>query len=92
MIRHIAIAGFALVVATSAQAMTPAPLLQPDSLITKVVAGCGIGKTMVNVQMRDENGKAPREAPDAADRSTGYASCKPDAIVVSLLVTTIRLV
>ena len=48
MIRLIAIAAFALVVATSAQAMTPAPLLQPDSLITKVAAGCGIGKTMVN--------------------------------------------
>jgi hypothetical protein len=48
MIRFIAIAGFALVVGTSAQAMTPAPLVQPDSLITKAAAGCGIGKTMVN--------------------------------------------
>ena len=48
MIRLIVIAGFALVVATSAQGMTPAPLLQPDSLITKVAAGCGIGRTMVN--------------------------------------------
>ena len=48
MIRLIVIAGFALVVATSAQGMTPAPLLQPDSLINKVAAGCGIGKTMVN--------------------------------------------
>ena len=48
MIRLIVIAGFALVVATSAQGMTPAPILQPDSLITKVAAGCGIGKTMVN--------------------------------------------
>jgi hypothetical protein len=33
---------------TSAQGMTPAPLLQPDSLITKVAAGCGVGRTMVN--------------------------------------------
>ena len=48
MIRLIVIAGFALVVATSAQGMTPPPLLQPDSLITKVAAGCGIGRTMVN--------------------------------------------
>jgi len=48
MIRLIVIAGFALVVATSAQGMTPAPLLQPDSLITKVAAGCGVGRTMVN--------------------------------------------
>jgi hypothetical protein len=47
MIRHIAIAGFALVVATSAQAITPAPLLQQDSVI-KVAAGCGVGRTMVN--------------------------------------------
>ena len=48
MIRLIVIAGFGLVVATSAQGMTPAPLLQPDSLIIKVVAGCGVGRTMVN--------------------------------------------
>jgi hypothetical protein len=48
MIRLMVIAGFALVVATSAQGMTPPPLLQPDSLITKVAAGCGVGRTMVN--------------------------------------------
>ena len=48
MIRLIVIAGFGLVVATSALGMTPAPLLQPDSLIIKVVAGCGVGRTMVN--------------------------------------------
>jgi hypothetical protein len=48
MIRLIAVAGLALAVATSAQAMTPAPLVQPDNLITKVAAGCGIGRTMVN--------------------------------------------
>ena len=48
MIRLIAIAGFALVIAASAQAMTPAPLVQPNSLITKAAAGCGIGRTMVN--------------------------------------------
>jgi hypothetical protein len=48
MIRLIAVAGFALALATSAQAITPAPLLQQDSLITKVAAGCGIGQTMVN--------------------------------------------
>ena len=48
MIRLLVIAGFALVVATSAQGMTPAPLLQPGSLITPVIAGCGVGATMVN--------------------------------------------
>jgi hypothetical protein len=47
MIRLIAVAGFALAVATSAQAMTPAPIPQPDGMITQVAAGCGAGRTMV---------------------------------------------
>jgi hypothetical protein len=46
--RWIAVAGFALAVATSARGMTPAPIPQPDSLITPVIAGCGPGGTMVN--------------------------------------------
>jgi hypothetical protein len=48
MIRLIVIAGFALSVAVSAQAMTPAPITQPDSLITEVAAACGAGRTRVN--------------------------------------------
>jgi hypothetical protein len=49
MIRLIAVAGFALSVAVSAQAMTPAPItLQPDGMITKVAAACGVGRTRVN--------------------------------------------
>ena len=36
MIRLIAFAAFALAVATSAQAMSPAPLHEPDAMITKV--------------------------------------------------------
>ena len=36
MIRLIAFAAFALAVATSAQAMSPAPLDQPDGMITQV--------------------------------------------------------
>ncbi len=47
MIRLIAAAGFALAVATSAEAMTPAPLSQPDSIITQVAFGCGPGRTRV---------------------------------------------
>ena len=47
MIRLIAVAGFALAVATSAQAMTPAPIPQLDSMITQVAVGCGAGRTMV---------------------------------------------
>ena len=49
MIRLIAVAGFALSVAVSAQAMTPAPIiLQPDGMITKVAAACGAGRTRIN--------------------------------------------
>jgi hypothetical protein len=49
MIRLIAIAGFALSVAVSAQAMTPAPIIpQPDRMITEVAAACGVGRTRVN--------------------------------------------
>jgi hypothetical protein len=49
MIRLIAIAGFALSVAVSAQAMTPAPIIpQPDGMITEVAAACGVGRTRVN--------------------------------------------
>jgi hypothetical protein len=47
MIRSIAAAGFALSVATFAQAMTPAPPRQPDSIITQVAFGCGPGRTLV---------------------------------------------
>jgi hypothetical protein len=49
MIRLIAIAGFALSVAVSAQAMTVAPIIpQPDSMITEVAAACGVGRTRIN--------------------------------------------
>ena len=48
MIRLIAVTGFALAVATSAQAMTPAPINQPVGMITQVAVGCGPGRTMVN--------------------------------------------
>ena len=47
MIRLIAVAGF-LAVATSAQAMSPAPIPQPDGMITQVRLGCGPGRTRVN--------------------------------------------
>ena len=48
MIRMIAVAGFVLSVAISAQAMTPAPIPQPDGMITQVAAACGAGRTRVN--------------------------------------------
>ena len=47
MLRLIAVAGFALAVATSAQAMTVAPIHQQDGMITQVAFGCGPGRTRV---------------------------------------------
>ena len=48
MFKLIAVA-FALTVATSAQAMSPAPLHQTDeAMITQVAFGCGPGRTRVN--------------------------------------------
>ncbi len=47
MIRLITVAGFALAVATSAQAMTPAPVHQPEGMITHAAWGCGPGRTRV---------------------------------------------
>ena len=48
MIKLIAGAAFALLVATSVQAMTLAPIPQPDSMITQVREGCGLGQVLVN--------------------------------------------
>ena len=47
MIRLIAVA-FALTIATSAQAMSPAPLHQTDGMITQVREACGAGRVRVN--------------------------------------------
>ncbi|SHN80509.1 hypothetical protein SAMN05444170_4384 [Bradyrhizobium erythrophlei] len=48
MIRLITVAGFTLSVAISAQAMTPAPIPQPDGMIMQIAAACGVGRTRVN--------------------------------------------
>jgi hypothetical protein len=47
MFRLIAVAVFGLALASSAQALTPAPLHQPDGMITQVAYGCGPGRTIV---------------------------------------------
>ena len=47
MIRLIAVV-FGLAVATSAQAISLAPLPQPDGMITQVRQACGAGMHMVN--------------------------------------------
>jgi hypothetical protein len=48
MFRLIAVAGFALLVAASAHAITPAPPPQVDEMVTRVAVGCGPGRTRVN--------------------------------------------
>jgi hypothetical protein len=48
MLKSIAVAGFALAVATSAQGMTPAPLAPPNDMVTQVAVGCGMGRTRVD--------------------------------------------
>jgi hypothetical protein len=48
MLRLIAVAGFALLVASSAHAITPAPPPQVDEMVTRVAVGCGPGRTRVN--------------------------------------------
>jgi hypothetical protein len=47
MIRLFAFAAVALAVTTSAQAMTVAPVHEPDGMITQVAFGCGLGRTQV---------------------------------------------
>jgi hypothetical protein len=47
MIRLIAVAGFVLAVATSAQAMTAAPIHQQDGMVSQIALGCGPGRTRV---------------------------------------------
>ena len=48
MMRLFAVVTFALLVGTSAQGMTPAPLVQTDSMIIPVAAACGLGRTRIN--------------------------------------------
>ena len=48
MFRLIVAAGFALTIAASAQAMTPAPLAPPGDMVTQIAVGCGMGRTSVN--------------------------------------------
>src|SRR5690348_10009519 len=47
MMRLIAAAGFVVAVATSAVAITPAPVAQPGEMITEVAYGCGPFRTRV---------------------------------------------
>jgi hypothetical protein len=48
MLKLIAVAAFALAVTTSAQAMTPAPVHQPEGVITHAAWACGPGRTRIH--------------------------------------------
>ena len=80
MIKLIAAAGFALVVATSAQAITPAPIAQPDSMITQVRFGCGPFRTRVagvcvaRTTIRHTRRMAAERTAEVTDRNTDLAS------------------
>jgi hypothetical protein len=47
MIRLFAVAAFASAIVTSVQAMSPAPLHQPDHMTTQIAFFCGPGRTLV---------------------------------------------
>ena len=48
MVRLIAVAAIAFAAATSAQAMSPAPLHQADGMITQIREACGAGRVRIN--------------------------------------------
>jgi hypothetical protein len=52
MLKLIAVDAFALAFATSAQAMSPAPLNQPDGMTTRVAYGCGPGRTRERIKVK----------------------------------------
>jgi hypothetical protein len=48
MIRLIAVASFALLIGTSAQAFTPAPYAASEEMVSEIAAACGAGRTRIN--------------------------------------------
>jgi hypothetical protein len=70
MMRLVALAGFALAVATSAQAMPRTTPAQTDSLVTQVRQGCGIGRIMVS-------GHCVVRPDVRVERRNNYASSSP---------------
>ena len=65
MIRLLAVAGFALALATSAEAMTPAPIHQPEGIITQVASACGPGGHELQVSVWPEPPSAMPAGPSA---------------------------
>ena len=59
MIKSIAF-GFALTLATSVQAKSPAALHhQPDGMITQIPEACGAGRVRIDWHLRHKNHQAP---------------------------------
>ena len=48
MLRLVTLVALAVAFATSSQAMSASPLVQPDGLMQQVAAACGAGRTRVN--------------------------------------------
>ena len=61
-LRLIAFAALALAVTTSAEAMSPAPLHQPDGMITQVREACGAGRVRINERVRGPEPPSARPA------------------------------
>ena len=59
MIKLIAAAGFLVAVATSAHAITPASISQPDGMLSQVRFGCGPFRTRVAGILRGQNHHPP---------------------------------
>jgi hypothetical protein len=80
MIRLIAGSTFALLAATSVQAMTPAAIARPDGMVTQVAFGCGVGQTLLNGQcvartyIRQARREAYGVAAPVADTSRLYVT------------------
>jgi len=79
MIRLTAVAAFAFAVVTSAQAMSPAPLHQPDGVTTQVAFGCGAGRTRVNGVCVARTTK--HQTPSPAVRSVGRRECLQSVVL-----------
>jgi hypothetical protein len=48
MIKVLSVVAIALVIATSADAITPAPISRPDGMTARIAWGCGPGRTRIH--------------------------------------------
>ena len=74
MLRFIAVAGFVLSVATSAQGMTPAPLAPPDGMVSKLPSGVARAGPESTAYVSHARPYGTRAAPSADARDGGVVS------------------